>query len=167
LPGRQTSARGQLDAGNIILHASFNTKCGARKRYVCKTCGLTFSANTGAAYFGLRCSREEFDQVARMRVEGMSISAIARVACRSRNTITRWLERAAASAKRFNDQHLWKFEIKELQADELCTFVGGKSNATWLFTIIEVTSRLWPSGVVGRRSYRNTEAIFNDVARPA
>jgi transposase-like protein len=105
--------RGQLDAGNIILYASFNTKCGARKRYICKTCGLTFSANTGTAYFGLRCSREEFDQVARMRVEGMSISAIARVACRSRNTITRWLERAAASAKRFNDQHLWKFEIKE------------------------------------------------------
>jgi IS1 family transposase len=94
---------------------------------------------------------------------GMSISAIARITRRARNTIARWLERAAASAKRFNDQHLWRFEIKELQADELCTFVGGKSNATWLFTIIEVTSRLWPSGVVGRRSYRNTEAIFNDV----
>ena len=98
-----------------------------------------------------------------MRVEGVSISAIARIVGRSRSTISRWLERAAAAAKRFNDQKLNKFEIKELQADELCTFVGGKANTTWLFTIIEVWSRLWAGSTVGRRSYRNTEATFNDV----
>lgn len=98
-----------------------------------------------------------------MRVEGVSISAIARITGRSRSTITRWLERAAAAAKRFNDHHLRKFEIKELQADELWTFVGSKTQATWLFTVIEVWSRLWPSSIVGRRSYRNTEAVFNDV----
>ncbi|MFH1132134.1 MAG: helix-turn-helix domain-containing protein [Pseudomonadota bacterium] len=98
-----------------------------------------------------------------MRVEGVSISAIARITGRSRSTITRWLKRAAAFAKRFNDQHLRKFEVKELQADELWTFVGGKTQTTWLFTVIEVSSRLWPSRIVGRRSYRNTEAVFNDV----
>ena len=56
-------------------------------------------SNTGTAYFGLRCSRDEFDQVATMRVEGVSISAIARITGRSRSTIVRWLERAAESAK--------------------------------------------------------------------
>jgi hypothetical protein len=38
-----------------------------------------------------------------MRVEGVSISAIARITGHSRSTIERWLERAAASAKRFNE----------------------------------------------------------------
>ena len=94
---------GKLGAGNIILHASFDTKSGTRQRCLCKTCGRTFSANTGTAYAGLRCSRDEFDQVATMRVEGVSISAIARITGRSRSTIERWLERAAASAKRFEE----------------------------------------------------------------
>jgi IS1 family transposase len=154
---------GKLDAGNIILHASFDTKSGRRQRCLCKTCGGTFSANTGTAYVGLRCTRDEFDQVATMRVEGNSISAIARMTGRSRSTVDRWLERAAVSARRFNDEHLRDFEITELQADELCTFVGSKASTRWLFTAIEVSSRLWPSKVLGRRSYRNTERLFNET----
>jgi IS1 family transposase len=100
-----------------------------------------------------------------MRVEGVSISAIGRITGRSRSTITRWLERAADAAKRFNDARLRDFEIKELQADELCTFIAAKTNAAWVFTTIEVSSRLWPACVVGRRSYRNTERIFNQTVR--
>jgi IS1 family transposase len=98
-----------------------------------------------------------------MRVEGVSISAIARITGRSRSTIERWLERAAAAAKRFNDEHLRDFEIKELQADELCSFVGSKTDTRWLFTAIEVSSRVWATKVLGRRSYRNTELLFNEV----
>jgi IS1 family transposase len=55
------------------------------------------------------------------------------------------------------------FEIVELQADELYTFIGSKSRPTWLFATIEVCSRLWASSLVGRRSYRNTKAMLDDV----
>jgi transposase-like protein/IS1 family transposase len=152
---------GKVAAGNIILHGAFTKTTGASQRCLCKTCGTTFSGNTSTAYFGLRCSRDEFDQVMKMRVEGVSIAAIARIAGRARSTITRWIERASASAKSFNDGHLRDFELQELQADELCTFAGKKTETTWLFTTIEVSSRLWPAKVVGRRSYRNTELVFN------
>ena len=93
----------------------------------------------------------------------MSISATARVTGRSRNTIARWLERASSAAERFNRQMLRDFEIVELQADELYTFIGSKSRPTWLFATIGVCSRLWASSLVGRRSYRNTKAVLNDV----
>ena len=76
---------------NIVGHGSFATKSGRRRRYRCKVCGQTLSTHTGTVYAGLRCSRREFDQVASLRVEGMSISATARVTGRSRNTIARWL----------------------------------------------------------------------------
>jgi hypothetical protein len=76
---------------------------------------------------------------------GSAISAIARIAGRSRSTITRSLERAADAAKRFNDAPLRAFEIKELQADELCTFIAAKTHAASVFTTIEVSSRLWPA----------------------
>jgi hypothetical protein len=117
----------------------------------------------GHPYRGLRCGRREFDQVASLRVEGVSISATARVTGRSRNTIARWLDRASSAAARFNRHILRDFEVRELQADELYTFIGSKCRPTWLFATIEVTSRGWASGLVGRRSSRNTTAVLDDV----
>ena len=93
----------------------------------------------------------------------MSISATARLTGRSRNTVARWLERASIAAERFNQCMLRDFEIVELQADELYTFIGSKSRPMWLFATIEVCSRLWASSLVGRRSYRNAKAVLNDV----
>ena len=61
----------------------------------------------------------------------------------------------SAPARRTSRSGAWlscrRFEIKELQADELCSFVGNKTNVSWVFSIIEVTSRLWPTSVIGRR----------------
>ena len=98
-----------------------------------------------------------------MRVEGVSISATARVTGRSRNTIARWLDRASRAAARFNRHRLRDFEVRELQADELYTFIGRKRRSTWLFATIEVVSRLWASSLVGSRSSRNTAAVLDDV----
>ena len=42
------------------------------------------------------------------------------------------------------------------------TIVRGKEHPIWV-TTIDVWSRLWPSTVVRRRSYRNTLALFQDV----
>ena len=154
--------RGKLGL-NIVGHGSFATQWGRRRRYRCTVCGGTVSTNTGTAYSGLRCARREFDQVASLRVEGVSISATARVTGHSRNTIARWLGRASTAAERFNRQMLRDFDIIELQADELCTFIGSKRSTLWLFATIEVWSRLWASSVLGRRSYRNTKAVINDV----
>ena len=40
---------------------------------------------------------------------------------------------------------------------------GRRNNTRWLFAVIEVWSRLWAGSVLGRRSYRNTKAVINDV----
>lgn len=77
----------------------------------------------------------------------------------------RWLERASKCCRRFNDATITGIEIPELQADEIRTIAGGKRNVVWIFATLDVASRLWPSTVVGRRSYRNTLALFRDTAR--
>ena len=147
----------------IVGHGSFPTKWGRRWRYRCTVCGGTVSTHTGTAYSGLRCARREFDQVASLRVEGVSISATARVTGHARHTLARWLERASTAAKRFNQRMLRDVEIIELQADALCTFIGNKSRATGLCAAIEVCSRLWAGSVLGRRASRNATAVLNDV----
>ena len=55
------------------------------------------------------------------------------------------------------------FVVEELQADEIRSFTGGKTRPRWMFAAIEVWSRLWPSTIVGRRTYRNTWALLRDV----
>ena len=79
------------------------------------------------------------------------------------NTVDRWLERAGELCRRFNDKILVGYELSELQADEIRTFVGGKQDVGWIFAGIEVGTRLWPSTVVGRRSHQNTVGLFRDM----
>ena len=97
-------------------------------------------------------------------VGGVSLSAISRVEGLAWNTVARWLERAAAVCRRFSHGRGTGFVVEELQADEIRSFTGRKTRPTWIFAAIEVWSRLWPSTVVGRRSYRNTWALMRDIS---
>ncbi len=100
-----------------------------------------------------------------LSVEGVNKSAISRVKKIAWNTVHRWIERAGESCRNYSNKTLKGFEIKELQADELCTFVGNKKKAIWIFTAMEVWSRLWPATVVGRRSYWNTFELLGQVQK--
>ena len=147
----------------IVRHGFFPVRCGRRRRYRCLRCGGTFSTRTNSPYFGLWCSSRVFERVAHLSVEGMSRSAIARVEGIAWHTADRWLSKAAALAQRFNDHLIRGVPLVELQADELRSFAPGKARPIWVFTSMEVCSRLWPSTVVGRRSYRNRKVLFNDT----
>ncbi len=142
---------------NIVRHGFFKAKAGNRRRYRCTSCGKTFSENTGTPYHGIHYSRDAFDHVVLLSVEGLNRSAIARVCGKSWDTIARWIDRACRSAANFNDKHTRDFKLAELQADEIRTFVQSKKHVRWIFTAMEVSARLWTSTAVGRRSYRNTK----------
>ena len=161
-PNVQCRQTGSGDA-KIIRHGFFRSRCGRRRRYRCLECGRTFSNRLNSAYFRLRCSSIRFDRVAMFSVEGLSRSAIARVEGISWNTADRWVSRASEYASQFNQHMIKEVELVELQADELKTFTSRKASPTWIFTGIEVNSRLWLSTVVGRRSYRNTLTLFNNI----
>jgi hypothetical protein len=106
-----------------------------------------------------------FDEVASLSVEGLNKSAIARVKRVAWNTVHRWLERAAAWCRRFSDRKMRRLAAGELQADEIRTIVGGKQQSVWVFVVIDVWPRLWPSTIVGQRSYRNTLDLFRDLSK--
>ena len=109
--------------------------------------------------------RRDLWEVAALRVEGLDKSAIARVERIAWNTVHRWLERAGAWCRRFNDQTTKRLSLAELQADEIQTIVGGKERPVWIFVVLDVWSRLWPSTVVGKPSHRNTLDLFRDVSK--
>jgi transposase-like protein len=115
--------RHRLLTESIIRHGFYNTDSGKRRRYRCRTCGKTFCANTGTPYHRLQHRRATFDEVATLSVEGLNKSAIARVKQIAWNTVARWLEKAAHSCRRFNDQKVVALSLAELQADEIRTVV--------------------------------------------
>ena len=163
-PNRECPLAGKAGFGNIINHGFYKTKWGRRRRYRCGTCGKTFCSNSGTPYHRLQHRRTTFDEVATLSVEGLNKSAIARVKRIAWNTVDRWLQRAADSCRRFNDQKIDGIAVSELQADEIRTFIDDKEKPIWIFAAIEVWSRLWPSTVVGRRSYRSTLTLFRDIS---
>jgi transposase-like protein len=149
----------------VIRYGFYQTRWGRRRRFLCKSCGKSFGRTSGSLYYRLQHRRSMVNQVAALSIEGLNKSAIARVNRISWNTVARWLERAATFCCRFNQQRIKRVEAKELQVDEIQTFVGGKKQpAIWIFVSIEVWSRLWPSTVVGKRSYCNTLAMFRDLS---
>lgn len=156
--------QGIVGSGNIVRHGFYRTRVGKRRRYRCLGCSKTLSSTKGTPYYRLQHRRTTFDAVVTLRVEGVSISAIARVEGIAWNTVARWLEKAADACRCFNHARITGFTIEELQADEIRSFVGSRKRPCWIFAAIEVGSRLWPSTVVGRRSYRNTLALMRDVA---
>jgi transposase-like protein/IS1 family transposase len=164
-PNPNCSLCGKANEGNIHRHGFYRVKAGKRRRYRCSCCGATFCRTRGTAYHRLQHRRSTFDEVARLSVEGLNKSAIARVKRLAWNTVARWLERAATCCRRYNELKVKRIEITELQADELRTIVGGREQDTWIFTSLDVWSRLWPATVVGRRSYRNTRTLLRATAR--
>jgi transposase-like protein/IS1 family transposase len=163
-PNKACPQAQKASAGNIIRHGFYKTKWGKSRRYRCRICGTTFCSNAGTPYYRLQHRRTTFDEMAALSVEGLNKSAIARVKGIGWNTVARWLEKAADSCRRFNDRNTKGFTAAELQADEIRTLVGRKEQPIWIFAVIEVWSRFWPSTIVGRRSYRNTLALFRDIS---
>ncbi len=84
----------------------------------------------------MKKSRTAFDEVAEMAVEGIGISSTARMKQCAPNTVAYWRELAATYASRFNDKKLHDFELIELQADEISTFVRSKINVVWIMTLL-------------------------------
>ena len=98
-----------------------------------------------------------------MSVNGVDKSSISRMTGLSWTTIERWLETTALYAQNFNEQYIKGYDIKEVQVDEIRTFVDSKKNVQWLFTAIEVSSRLWISTVLGSRTYKNVKKCLFQI----
>ena len=108
-------------------------RSGKRRRYRCVACGKTFSSTKGTPYYRLQHRRATFEAVVALRVEGVSISAVARVEGLGWNAVARWLEKAADVCRRFNQRRTAGFGVMELQADEIRSFAGSKTRLTWIF----------------------------------
>jgi transposase-like protein/IS1 family transposase len=162
-PNPRCRHHSRRNTGNVIRHGFARLKRGKRRRYLCKTCGKTFCSTVGTPYCRIQRSKNTFDEVCLLSVEGVCKAVIARVKRLSWNTVDRWLERASHFAGRYHDRMVHSIRIQELQADEIRSFIDHKRRPVYIITAIAVWSRMWLACGLGRRNFRNILRLFRDV----
>lgn len=108
---------GKVGAGNVRVFSSKD------RRYYCTVCRHTWSANTGTAFEGLRCSRLTLTRVVEQLSERASLRATGRLTRHPVNTILDWLERTGKHAATVNQHLIQHLHVTYAQVDELWTFV--------------------------------------------
>ncbi len=94
-------------------------------------------------------------------VEGVSPTVIARSERICPSTVGRWRARASRHAHGFVVEHLQLDDPTELQFDELKSLGAGHEGGMWVYSAIEVWSRVWTSWRVAPRTLRETRLFTN------
>ena len=127
-----------------------------KQSFKCKDCGYQYVENPQP-----RAYPTEVKQLClKMYLNGMGFRAIARVTEIDHTTIINWVKE---QGQELSDE-LGEEEIPEIaELDELQTFVGGKKNKFWIWTVVNH----WHQGIilwtVGDRSQRTFQAIWQVI----
>ena len=135
-------ARGQVGQGNIGVHSR------AEQRYVCHTCGRTFAATTGTAFYRLRTTADLVTVVLTLLSHGCPPQAIVAAFGLDERTVAAWLARAGGHCQQ-GHEHLVQqghLDLQHVQADELWVKLVGQR--VWLALALAVPSRLWLGGTI-------------------
>jgi transposase-like protein len=111
---------GRIGAGNIRVHSN------ADNMYYCTLCKERFSARKGTIFYNLNTDEEKVLLALKLLAERNSLRATARILHTTKESVGRWLERAAAHANEVSDYLLRELKISQAQIDELWSFVGKK-----------------------------------------
>ncbi len=118
---------GELRKGNIIKFGK--TKAGGQ-RYLCHSCGSTFTETNGTIFFRKRTPGQEIMESLALIVEGSRVSSVARVKGHKEDTIVAWVRDAAQHAEAIEAELLKNFRVERGQLDAMWSYVGNKGEKT-------------------------------------
>ena len=146
------------------------------QRFRCKDCGTTFVDDTPKPLGNMRISMKEATTVLGMLLEGMSIRACERITGTHRNTICDLILLAGENCGRFLDTQIQGVEAKDVQVDEIWSFVGCKNKTaamkeynedrgdSWTTVAIERNTKLVIAHQVGERDTTTICTLLQKLA---
>lgn len=154
-PNEDCKHFGAKGKGNLKVHSRYGVKKD-RFRFKCLTCEWTFSERRGTPLFNSKLSVEKARLITQCLVEGTGIRGTSRVAQAHRNTVSRLLTKTGVHAEKLSEELLRDLSVKELQIDELRTYIWKKpKNVTrqdralrydagivWVFGAIDADTKL-------------------------
>src|SRR3989440_11009836 len=142
-PNLDCTARGKVGEGNIVIHSR------SRPRYRCKTCGKTFSAQTGTMFAGLRKPMELMVIVVTLLAYGCPIQAIVQAFSLDERTVASWRDRAGKHCHQVHEALVQReqLDLGHGQADEIRG--KGSKMIAWMGLAMMGSTRIWVGGGVG------------------
>jgi len=134
--------KGQRGGGNIGIHSQ------KERRYRCTTCGKSFAATRGTAFYRLHHSAEVMVVVVTLLCHGCPIQAIVAAFGLDERTVTAWLHRAGTHGQAVHEAvvQTGQMDLGQVQADEICVKVC--RGRVWQAMALAVPSRLWLGGAL-------------------
>jgi transposase-like protein len=161
-PNPDCKARGEVGAGNIGVHSK------KERRYLCKSCGKTFSESKGTPFYYLKKGSDLVVLVVTLLAHGCPVQAIVAAFGLDERTVAAWLRRSGEHCRKVHGKLVGeqRFELGQVQADEIRVKAQGET--LWLAQAIMVSTRLWLGGVVGqRRDYGLVAALVAQIHKVA
>jgi transposase-like protein/IS1 family transposase len=134
------------------------------QRYKCASCGLTFADDSAKPLGSLRVTMKEATMALSLMLEGMSVRSVQRLTGLCRQTLADLVIVVGENCSRLLDSTVKNVEVKDVQLDEIWSFVGckertrvarGKSPVehgdSWTFIGIERETKLILAHQVGQR----------------
>jgi len=131
-------ARGK-ELGNLVRNGK---QRNGEQRYKCKICGNTCNAWSGTPLCGIHL-KQKFLQVAKALARHCTIADASDLFEVRKDTVIAWLLRIGAYCDRFLRSRLRSVTARFVQFDEIQTWVGRKSQTTWVWQAIDACSKLW------------------------
>lgn len=151
--------KGDENQGNIQIHSR------KERRYRCTTCGKTFAATRGTAFYRLHHPAALMVLVVTLLCQGCPIQAIVVAFGLDERTVTAWLHRAGAHGARVHEALVatGQVEVGQVQADEI--YVKMCQGYLWQAMALAVPTRLWLGGALSpTRDGALVTALLRQVA---
>ena len=141
----------------------FGTDRRGRQRHQCRDCGRTFTDLPPDPRAGVRIDHRRAEFALRLLLEGMSIRATQRLTGVHRDTLCRLVYNVGERCERLLDAKLRDLNVRDVQVDEVWSFVGCKEATrrrrgygesvgdAYCFTALERNTKLLLAWHLGRR----------------
>jgi transposase-like protein/IS1 family transposase len=145
------------------------------QRFKCALCGQTFVQQTAKPLGELRTSIKDAATVLGMLLEGLSIRSVERLTGICRKTICDMLLVVGENCQKLTDQLVKAVPVKDIQLDEIWSFVGCKERTrikhaydatigdSWTFIAIDRDTKLVVAHRVGQRDNATCCAFLRQV----
>ena len=125
-PNESCSDYGKLQSGEQHNINKFGKTKAGRQRYLCKTCGATFTETKGTLFYRRRTPEGEIIDALALVAEGNRISSLVRATGHTEDTIIDWIREAGQHAEAIEEVLLSEYRLTRGQIDGLWAYVGNK-----------------------------------------
>jgi len=105
-PNEKCPDRGKTGQGNIVSHSQ------KEQRYICRTCGKTFSIRKGTAMFGIKHELNVFVMVVTLLAFGCPVQAIVMALGLDELTVRSWQAKAGKHCQGLHEQVIGKSQLE-------------------------------------------------------